>query len=183
MPILPVASIPTATVTTVSFIPSAVLSSLGRMFFNDARKLSMFWRSSSTGSKDWRFSSSGPNSPSDLPNTRSFELSDTSSSAECICQLGTKRRSEFANMRWLRTAPVSPGAVAAAVRLPRRRAHLGRGKAWRQVGLLSFMLRQKQKSQHAQHGEAERGFLAVPGRRLPHEEILSTDSLKPRQPQ
>lgn len=49
--------------------------------------------------------------------------------------------------------------------------------------LLSFMLRQKQESQHAQHGESERGFLAVPGRRLPHEEILSTDTLKPRQPQ
>jgi hypothetical protein len=46
--------------------------------------------------------------------------------------------------------------------------------------LLSFMLRQKQESQHAQHGEAERRFLAVPGRRLPHEEILSTYNLKPR---
>jgi hypothetical protein len=46
--------------------------------------------------------------------------------------------------------------------------------------LLLFMLRQKQESQHAQHGEAERGFLAVPGMRLPHEEILSTDNLKPR---
>jgi hypothetical protein len=46
--------------------------------------------------------------------------------------------------------------------------------------LLSFMLRQKQESQHAQHGEAERGFLAVPGMRLPHEEVLSTDNLKPR---
>ena len=46
--------------------------------------------------------------------------------------------------------------------------------------LLSFRLRQKQESQHAQHGEAERGFLAVPGMRLPHEEILSADNLKPR---
>jgi len=42
------------------------------------------------------------------------------------------------------------------------------------------MLRQKQESQHAQRGEAERGFLAVPGMRLPHEEILSADNLKPR---
>ena len=46
--------------------------------------------------------------------------------------------------------------------------------------LLSFMLRQKEESQHAQHGKAERGFLAVPGMRLPHEEILPTDNLKPR---
>src|ERR1700679_3081000 len=82
-------------------------------------------------------------------------------------------------------APTVPRAVTTAMNgsLTRTCCWSASGRPGNAADSASFMLGQKQESQHAQHGEAERGFLAVPGRRLPHEEILSTDSLKPCQPQ